>query len=92
MPLARRRPLLRGALVGGTAYAAGRRRAQAEQQETSRQAAAAETPAPQPSPGASGQAAGGELLDELTRLGELRSQGVLTEEEFTAAKARLLGT
>lgn len=31
------------------------------------------------------------LGDELSRLAELRSSGVLTEEEFAAAKARLLG-
>jgi hypothetical protein len=30
--------------------------------------------------------------DELQRLAELRAQGDLTEEEFTAAKAKLLGT
>ncbi|WP_329401728.1 SHOCT domain-containing protein [Streptomyces melanogenes] len=32
-----------------------------------------------------------ELVDLLTRLGRLAQQGVLTPEEFTAAKARLLG-
>ncbi|RPF30918.1 SHOCT domain-containing protein [Streptomyces sp. TLI_185] len=98
MPLGRRRPLLRGALVGGTAYAAGRRATQAQQHEVDQQAAidqlqaqqasaapAAPAAAPQPS-------AGSALLDELTRLGELRDQGVLTDAEFAAAKARLLGT
>ncbi|GAA2474030.1 SHOCT domain-containing protein [Streptomyces longisporus] len=97
MPLGRRRPLLRGALVGGTAYAAGRRAAAAQQHEADQQAAidqlqaqqataapAAPAAAPQPS-------AGSGLLDELTRLGELRDQGVLTEAEFAAAKSRLLG-
>jgi hypothetical protein len=30
------------------------------------------------------------VADELARLGELRLQGVLSEAEFTAAKARIL--
>lgn len=31
-----------------------------------------------------------ELADQLSRLAELRSAGMLTEAEFTAAKSRLL--
>ncbi|MGQ3044574.1 PH domain-containing protein [Brevundimonas aurantiaca] len=31
-----------------------------------------------------------DLIDHLERLGALRAQGLLTDEEFTAAKARLL--
>jgi phage tail tape-measure protein len=31
-----------------------------------------------------------DLLSQLERLGQLRTQGVVTDEEFTAAKARLL--
>jgi hypothetical protein len=30
------------------------------------------------------------MLAQLTRLGELKSAGVLTEEEFQAQKARIL--
>jgi hypothetical protein len=33
-----------------------------------------------------------DLLAELTKLGELKSAGVLDEAEFAAAKAKLLGT
>lgn len=32
----------------------------------------------------------GDLLSQLERLGQLRSQGLLTEAEFSAAKAQLL--
>lgn len=32
----------------------------------------------------------GDLLSQLERLGNLRSQGLLTEQEFAAAKAQLL--
>ncbi|MFC0846137.1 MULTISPECIES: SHOCT domain-containing protein [Streptomyces] len=47
-------------------------------------------PAPEAPPGADGPGDAG-LVDLLSRLGRLAQQGVLTEEEFTAAKARLLG-
>ena len=40
-------------------------------------------PPPQPEPG-------GGLSAELARLGELRAQGLLTDDEFNAAKAKLL--
>lgn len=31
-------------------------------------------------------------IDQLAKLGELRQQGVLTEDEFAAQKAKLLGS
>ncbi len=36
-------------------------------------------------------AAGESVIDQLKELGELKSQGILTEEEFAAQKAKLLG-
>ena len=99
----RRRPLLRAAVVGGT-YAAGRnmgRRAQerdyAEAEQDQRissleqQAPAApyQQPyqqAPPPPPAAPS------MLDQLSQLSTLHEQGALTDEEFAAAKAKLLGT
>ncbi|HJP66437.1 MAG TPA: PH domain-containing protein [Actinomycetota bacterium] len=39
-----------------------------------------------------GSPARGSVTDELERLARLRDQGVLTEEEFRAQKARLLGS
>jgi phage tail tape-measure protein len=33
-----------------------------------------------------------DLLSQLERLGQLKTQGLLTEEEFTAAKAQLLNS
>jgi hypothetical protein len=45
-----------------------------------------------PPPAAAAPAAGGEsVIDQLKELGELKSQGILTEEEFAAQKAKLLG-
>jgi hypothetical protein len=34
----------------------------------------------------------GDLVEDLARLAQLRTSGVLTDEEFAAAKARLLGS
>ena len=97
----RRRPLLRAAAVGGTAYAVGRSRGrQAEEREQAeydqnqrlsdleqqRQA----PPAPsQPAPAAPATPT---MLDQLNQLTTLHQQGALTDEEFAAAKAKLLGT
>ncbi len=53
--------------------------------EQAAQAAAAQPPPPPPAP------AGDDLIASLERLGTLHSQGVLTDEEFGAAKAKLLG-
>jgi len=47
--------------------------------------------APAP-PAAPPQGGGGSVIDQLKELGELKSQGVLTEEEFAAQKAKLLGS
>ncbi|MFJ8308807.1 MULTISPECIES: SHOCT domain-containing protein [unclassified Streptomyces] len=50
-----------------------------------RQARAAAVP---PAPVAAG---GTEIADRLTRLGDMAREGLLTPEEFAAAKSRLLG-
>ncbi len=88
MPFVRRRPLLRAAAVGGVAYMgakAGTNRAMAQQQPEP----AAPAPAPAPAPAA----AGGEddTIARLQKLAELHSSGALTDEEFSAAKAQVLG-
>jgi membrane protease subunit (stomatin/prohibitin family) len=93
----RRRPLLRAAAVGGGAYIAGksvaRRSAARGQQENEQnerisdleqqQAPAQQAP---PAPATSS------MLDQLNQLTTLHQQGALTDAEFTAAKAKLLGT
>ncbi len=43
------------------------------------------------SPGAAAPSASSSLVDELTKLAQLRDSGVLTGQEFDLAKARLLG-
>ena len=79
MPLVRRRPLLRAAAVGGSAYVAGKRHAQSQSQEREVEPETAATPAP-------------DTYERLRQLGELHDQGVLTDQEFAQEKARLLGT
>jgi len=100
MPLVRRRPLLRAAAVGGGAYVAGKRRAQSQERDAEQEARldqleqqqAYAAPAPAPPPTAAGPGGpGSDTIEQLRQLGELRDQGVLTEEEFAQQKARLLG-
>ena len=48
--------------------------------------------APPPPPPAPAPAAAEETpADQIARLGELKAQGLLTDEEFAAAKAKVLG-
>ena len=46
-------------------------------------------PAPAPAPAASGT---DDMLNQLRQLAQLKDQGILTEAEFVAQKARILGT
>ncbi|MGA8464327.1 MAG: SHOCT domain-containing protein [Trebonia sp.] len=102
----RRRPLLRAAAVGGGAYMVGKHNAnrqaeqsqyqqdqddrisnlEAQQQPSYQQAPPAAAPAPTPA------AAPSPMIDQLNQLAALHQQGVLSDEEFAAAKAKLLGT
>ncbi len=95
----RRRPLLRAAAVGGTAYVAGRHMAnksaaQAQQEDEQNERIddleQQQAPAPATAPAAA-PAAGPSLLDQLNQLDALHQKGALTDNEFTAAKAKLLG-
>jgi threonine dehydrogenase-like Zn-dependent dehydrogenase len=59
------------------------------QQYQAQQAAAAQAAAPPPPPPA---AAGGvDVVAELQKLAALKDQGILSDAEFAAAKAKLLG-
>lgn|SRR5512146_2309242 len=98
----RRRPLLRAAVVGGGAYMAGKsharhsmERQQSEEEQDSRigdleqQQAPAQAPAPAP-PAPPAQSS--PMISQLNDLAALHKQGVLTDDEFAAAKAKLIGT
>jgi Short C-terminal domain len=94
------RGMARTAVVAGTATAVSNRVSRrqaarwqdqeyAQQAEAQPQYAAPQpyvAPAPAPAPGG-----GDALTAELERLAALRNQGVLTDAEFAAAKAKLLG-
>ena len=56
-------------------------------QDTQQQYAAPPPPAP-----VAASAGGGDLVAQLKQLGDLHTQGAITDEEFTAAKAKLLGS
>lgn len=91
--------MARTAVVAGTASATAnavnRRQAQAYQQEAEaaayEQQRATAAPAPPSAPTSVPPAGAGGLGDQLTKLAELHSSGVLTDAEFAAAKQRLLG-
>jgi Short C-terminal domain len=100
----RRRPLMRAAVVGGGAYMAGKHMAnkqadqaqyEAEQDERISQLEQQQQPPPQyqqPPPQAPPPAASSPMIDQLNQLAELHQQGVLSDDEFTAAKAKLFGS
>jgi hypothetical protein len=89
----RRRPLLRAAAVGGGAYALGSRHAQAREQEASQDERISDLESQQaPAPAAPAASAGvtSDTIERLEQLGKLHEQGVLTDDEFTSQKQRLL--
>jgi len=105
MPMRRGRPGLLGtvartAVIAGTATAVSGKVSQRsaskaaqqeqaaayqQQQEAERQQAAAPPVPPQ-------AAAPDDRIAKIKELGEMKSQGLLTEEEFTAEKSRILGS
>lgn len=72
-------------------YAGEQEQAAASQQAAYDQGAADAQAAAQPA-AAPPAAAGNDSLAELERLGQMKADGLLTDEEFAAAKAKLLGT
>jgi len=85
------RGVARTAVIAGTATSVSNRVSKrqgerwAAQEEQQQQAAAPPPPAPA-APAASS------TIEQLKELGELKAQGILTEEEFAAQKAKLLGS
>jgi hypothetical protein len=86
------RGIARTAVIAGTATAVSNRVSRRQAGRWARQdQAAADAPAAQAQP--EPEAAGGSMDDKLAQLkqlGELKSQGVLTEEEFQQQKSRIL--
>jgi hypothetical protein len=99
------RGVARTAVVAGTATAvsnrvsrrqAGRWEQQAEAQQYEQQQAQQQQPPPQqyaaPPPAAPAAPSMDDKLEQLKQLGELQAAGVLTQAEFDAQKARILGS
>jgi len=97
--------IARTAVVAGTATAVsnrvsrrqGNRWAANDQQQADAAAAEEQQAAPQqqayaPPPPQPQAPAETDVLTQLQQLGELKSAGVLTEEEFAAQKAKILGS
>ena len=95
------RGVARTAVIAGTATAVSGRvqRRQAEKyadrdaqiyadREAAYQQQVAPAPAPAAAPAASGE---GDMIAPLKQLAELHDQGILTDDEFAAQKAKLLG-
>ena len=89
------RGMARTAVIAGTATSVSNRvskrqgerwAAQEEQAAVQAQSAPAQM-APAPA-----QGGGSSTIDQLKELGELKAQGILTEEEFAAQKAKILGS
>ena len=55
------------------------------------QAQPAYAPPPPPESAAAPSGGGGDLVAQLQQLDQLRQQGAITDQEFSAAKAKLLG-
>ncbi|MEU3775782.1 SHOCT domain-containing protein [Streptomyces sp. NPDC032472] len=95
------RGVARTAVVAGTATAvsnrvsrrqAGRWSQQAEQQQPYTEAPAAPQAPPPPAPAAPAAVGMDDKIGQLKELSELKAQGILTEEEFAAQKARILNS
>jgi hypothetical protein len=89
------RGVARTAVIAGTATSVSNRVSRRQGNRWAQQEAAAAPQAPPPAPApAAPQAAAGiqtNTIEQLKQLGQLRDQGILTEEEFAAQKAKLLG-
>lgn len=89
------RGVARTAVVAGTATAVSnnvsRRQGERWQRQEMEQAPAQQAPVQQAPVAAAPPAGGGDVYAELEKLGQLHEQGILTDDEFAAQKAKILG-
>ena len=90
---------MRGAMVGGAGYMAGKSRANRAAQEQGQEQRIGELEgqqqAPPPvaaAPAPAAAPAGPSMIEQLSQLGELRDKGVLTADEFEREKQKLLAS
>jgi Short C-terminal domain len=95
MMMRRRRPLMRAAMVGGVGYMAGKSVARGSERDSEQEQRLADLEAQQQQPAAvapppAPPAGADDLVSKLQQLKQLQDEGVLTADEFAAAKAQLL--
>ena len=88
----RRRPLMRAAVVGGTAYYAGKKVSQSRAQsaDQNQQIADLQAQQAQQAPAAAPDSSEEDKMAQLKQLKELLDTGVLTQAEFDAQKQKIL--
>jgi hypothetical protein len=86
------RGVARTAVIAGTATSVSNRVSKRQGERWAQQEAQQQQAAPPPPAPAAPAAAAGSPIEQLKELGELKAQGILTEEEFAAQKAKLLGS
>jgi len=81
-------------MVGGAGYLAGKKVQQGREQDAERDARLDDVEQAQAAPAAAPAPSAGGITDttieQLKKLGELKEQGILTDEEFNAQKQKLL--
>ena len=82
------RGVARTAVIAGTATSVSNRVSRRQGARWAQQ----EQPAPEPPPQAAAPAGGEDRVQQLKDLAALKEQGVLTEAEFEAEKARILAS
>ena len=87
---ARRRPLARAAVVGGTAYVAGKAGAKAGASQAAEQQQQYEAPPPAAAPAPASSGMSEDSMAKLQQLAELHNQGILTDAEFEVQKQKIL--
>ena len=87
------RGIARTAVIAGTATSVSNRVSRRQYSRWAEQDAASPTEPPPatPAPAVASTAGDTGRIEELKHLGELKAQGILTEQEFAAEKARILG-
>lgn len=94
------RGVARTAVVAGTATAVsngvsrrqqGRWERKAEEQQPQQPQQPEQAPAPAPAPAAPAEVDMDAKIEQLQKLADLKTQGILSEAEFEAQKAKILG-
>jgi hypothetical protein len=86
------RGMARTAVVAGTATAVSNRVSRRQASRWSSQGEYPYEPEPAPAPAPVAAAPAVDPIEQLKQLAELKQQGILTDEEFAAQKAKILGT